>query len=73
MTVKFTFYLKNGRVFDTVEVLTKEQLNSIINTVNLAMQEDLSARILFSSSVVRVSECAVVEWEELDEPETEKS
>lgn len=73
MTIKFTFYLKSGKVFDSVAVLTADEFSSIINTVKTAMTQNLAGSVSLGTSLVRLSECAVVDWEELDEPKTEKS
>ena len=73
MTIKFTFYLKSGKVFDSVAVLTADAFSSIINTVKTAMTQNLAGSVSLGTSLVRLSECAVVDWEELDEPKTEES
>ena len=73
MTIKFTFYLKSGKVFDSIVVLTADEFSSIINTVKTAMTQNLAGSISLGTSLVRLSECAVVDWEELDEPKTEES
>lgn len=73
MTIKFTFYLKSGKVFDSIVVLTVDEFSSIINTVKTAMTQNLAGSISLGTSLVRLSECAVVDWEELDEPKTEES
>ena len=73
MTIKFTFYLKSGKVFDSVVVLTADEFSSIINTVKTAMTQNLAGSVSLGTSLVRSSECAVVDWEELDEPKTEES
>ena len=73
MTIKFTFYLKSGKVFDSVVVLTADEFSSIVNTVKTAMTQNLAGSISLGTSLVRLSECAVVDWEELDEPKTEES
>lgn len=73
MTIKFTFYLKSGKVFDSVVVLTVDEFSSIINTVNVAMTQNIAGSVSLGTSIIRLSECAVVDWEELDEPKTEKS
>lgn len=73
MTIKFTFYLKSGKVFDSIVVLTVEEFSSIVNTVKTAMTQNLAGSISLGTSLVRLSECAVVDWEVLDEQETEKS
>lgn len=70
MTIKFTFYLKSGKVFDSIVVLTAEEFSSIINAVNTAMTQNLAGSVSLGTSIVRLSECAVVDWEELDEPKT---
>lgn len=73
MTIKFTFYLKSGKVFDSVVVLTVEEFSSIVNTVKTAMTQNLAGSISLGTSLVRLSECDVVDWEVLDEQETEES
>lgn len=73
MTIKFTFYLKSGKVFDSIVVLTVEEFSSIVNTVKTAMTQNLAGSVSLGTSLVRLSECAVVDWEVLDEQETEKS
>lgn len=73
MTIKFTFYLKSGKVFDSIVVLTVEEFSSIVNTVKTAMTQNLAGSISLGTSLVRLSECDVVDWEVLDEQETEES
>ena len=73
MTIKFTFYLKSGKVFDSIVGLTEKQFMSIINTVKTAMTQNLAGSVSLGTSLVRLSECAVVDWEELYEPKTEES
>lgn len=73
MPIKFTFYLKSGKVFDSIVVLTADEFSSIVNTVKTAMTQNLAGSISLGTSLVRLSECAVVDWEELDEPKTEES
>lgn len=66
MRLKFTFYLKSGKVFDTiVEDLTAEQFNVIIRTVKTSFKEGVSACLTLNYCVVNLSECAVVDWEVL--------
>ena len=73
MTIKFTFYLKSGKMFDSIVVLTVNQFSSIINTVKTSFREGVNAYITLDYCIVRLSECAVIDWEVLDEQETEKS
>ena len=73
MTIKFTFYLKSGKVFDSIVVLTVDEFRSIINTVKTAMTQNIAGSVSLGTSIIRLSECAVVDWEELDEPKTEES
>ena len=72
MTIKFTFYLKSGKVFDSIVVLTADKFSSMINTVKTAMTQNLAGSISLGTSLVRLSECDVVDWEVLDEQETEE-
>ena len=61
MTIKFTFYLKSGKVFDSVVVLTADVFSSIINTVNVAMTQNIAGSVSLGTSIIRLSECAVVD------------
>ena len=73
MKVKFTFILKSGKMYDCIVDLTENQFSSIINTVNTSFREGVNAYITLGYCIVRLSECAVVDWEVLDEQETKKS
>lgn len=73
MTIKFTFILKSGKVFDCVVDLTEKQFSDTMNTIKLSFKEGLDAYVALNYCVVRLSECAVVDWEVLNEQKTEKS
>lgn len=73
MKVKFTFILKSGKMYDCIVDLTDNQFSSIINTVKTSFREGLDAYITLDYCIVRLSECAVIDWEVLDEQETKKS
>ena len=71
--IKFTFHLKNGKVFETYQSLTGTQFKNAAEGIRLSMRDDKSGEIHFYDCMIRLSECAVVEWEVLDEQEAEKS
>ena len=73
MKVKFTFILKSGKMYDCIVDLTDNQFSSIINTVKTSFREGVNACITLDYCIVRLSECAVIYLEVLDEQETEKS
>ena len=73
MKVKFTFILKCGKMYDCIVDLTENQFSSIINTVKTSFREGVNAQIILNYCIVRLSECAVIDWEVLDEQETKKS
>ena len=73
MKVKFTFILKSGKMYDCIADLTENQFSSIINTVKTSFREGVNAQIILNYCIVRLSECAVIDWEVLDEQETKKS
>ena len=63
--VKFVFHLKSGKTFECIEELTAEQILKAVETVKVSMREGIDAMLCFEDCCVRLSECAVVEWEEL--------
>ena len=67
MKVKFTFILKSGKMYDCIVGLTENQFSSIINTVKTSFREGVNAQITLNCCIVRLSECAVIDWEVLDE------
>ena len=71
MKVKFTFILKSGKMYDCIVDLTENQFSSIINTVKTSFREGVNAYIILDYCIVRLSECAVTDWEVLNEQETE--
>ena len=73
MKVKFTFILKSGKMYNCIVDLTENQFSSIINTVKTSFREGVNAQITLDYCIVRLSECAVIDWEVFDEQETEKS
>ena len=73
MKVKFTFILKSGKMYDCIVDLTENQFSSIINTVKTSFREGVNAYIILDYCIVRLSECAVIDWEVFNEQETEKS
>ena len=71
--VKFVFHLKSGKTFECIEELTTEQFMKTVNVVKTSMREGVDAMLCFEDCCVRLAECAVVEWEVLDEQTTEES
>lgn len=67
MKIKFIFHLKNGKVFECFEELDPEKFVKVVNTVQTSMKEGCNGMLCFEDCCVRLSECAVVEWEVLDE------
>ena len=64
--VKFKFHLKNGKVFECIEEVTKEQFVKVVGICKTAMQEGVDGMLTFPDCVVRLSEVAVMEWEEIE-------
>ena len=64
--VKFIFYLKSGKTFECIEELTEELFKDMALAIKTSMTEDVSGSLFFSSCCVRLSECAVVDWEVLN-------
>lgn len=71
--VKFIFHLKSGKTFECIEELTAEQFNKVVNIVKSSMKDGIDGMICFSDCCVRLSECAVAEWEVLNESKAEES
>lgn len=63
--VKFTFHLKNGNIFSCIEEVDNDMFEKFVTTVSASMKEDISAMVIFSDCCIRLSDCSVVEWEEL--------
>lgn len=73
MSIKWTFYLKSGKVFDTVCVMTQEAFLQIVNTIANTFKNGGSGYLTLDTCVIAIGECAVVDWEVLDEQKTEES
>ena len=71
--VKFRFHLKSGKTFECIEELTTEQFLKSVDIVKISMREGVDGMLQFEDCCVRLAECAVVEWEVLDESKAEKS
>lgn len=65
--IKFTFYLKSGKTFECIEELSVEQFLKSVEVCKVSMREGADAMLQFEDCCVRLSECAVVEWEVLNE------
>ena len=65
--VKFKFLLKSGKNFECIEELEAEQFVSMIDVIKTSMRDDNSGFLCFEDCCVRLSECAVIEWEVIDE------
>lgn len=72
-TIKFKFHLVNGKVFECFEELSENQFRQIVDTCKTSMREGVDGVLSFTDCALRLSEVAVVEWEVLNEQETEKS
>ena len=64
--VKFIFHLKNGKTFECIEELNTEQFLKTASVIKTAMRDGVNGMICFDDCCVRLSECAVVEWEVLE-------
>ena len=71
-TVKFRFHLKSGKYFDSINSMSEEQYINAVALCKRGMNEGRGSLVL-DDCCVQLSECAVVEWEVLDEQETEES
>lgn len=66
MTVKFVFHLKSGKTFECIEEeLSQEDFASLVNVAIASMKDGVSGVLVLTGCCVRLSECAVVEWEVL--------
>lgn len=70
--VKFTFHLKSGKTFECFEELSAKEFLKAVEVVNVSMRDGREAVLRFEDCCIRLSECAVVEWEEINEQKTEK-
>lgn len=70
--VKFVFHLKSGKTFLCIEELSAEQFVKSVDTCKTAMREGVDGMLCFEDCCVRLSECAVVEWEVFNEQEETK-
>ena len=66
MNIKFKFYLKSGKVFECIEELSAEQFKQIVDTCHITFRDNNSGVLRFEDCCVRLSECAVIEWEVLE-------
>lgn len=69
MTVKakFVFHLKSGKTFECVEELDEGKFLQVVDTIKTSMRDGAEGVVFFIDCCVRLSECAVVEWEVFDE------
>ena len=65
LKVKFIFYLKSGKVFDTVVEMTQEEFLSIVDIIKESFSKEGKGYICLVTCLVNLNECAVVDWEEL--------
>lgn len=72
MLIKFKFYLRSGKEFECIEEIDASTFVRTISVIKQSMREGIDGMLCFNDCCVRLAECAVVEWEELNEPETEK-
>ena len=63
--IKFTFHLNSGKVFECVEELSDKIFIQMVETIRTTFREGLSGVLTFEDCCVRLSECAVVDWEVL--------
>ena len=63
--VKFRFHLKSGKTFECLEELSSAEFLKTVAVVKTSMREGVDAMLCFEDCCVRLSECAVVEWEVL--------
>lgn len=70
VNVKYVFHLKSGKTFECIEKLTPAELLKAIDIIKTSMREGVDGMILFEDCCVRLSDCAVVEWEVLDEEQS---
>ena len=73
VTIKFVFHLKSGNTFECIEDLNEVVFLQMVGTVKESFKEGVEGVLMFSDCCVRLSECAVVEWEVLSESQEEES
>ena len=67
MKVKFSFILKNGRDVEVIVDDEKEKLEKVVDVISTAFTNNLEAVARLNTTLVRISDCSVAEWEILDE------
>ena len=69
--IKFKFILKSGAKFECTEELKAEQFLKVVETVKNCMRDGIEGIVRFDDCCVRLSDCSVVEWEEIGAKENE--
>ena len=64
--VKFTFILSSGARFENIVELTDEQYTTLIRTIKTAFRQGIDGEVTLNNCVVKLGECAVVDWEVLE-------
>lgn len=67
MTVKFSFILKNGRDVVVTTEDKEENINEVLNVISTAFLNNLESVAKIDSTLVRISDCSVAEWEIINE------
>ena len=64
--VKFVFHLKSGKTFECIEELSAVQFLKVVDSIKTSMREGVNGVLIFENCGVRLSECAAIEWEQLE-------
>ena len=63
--VRFTFILKSGAKFENIVEVNNDSFVKVINTIKTSFREGIEGEVTLNDCVIRLSECAVVDWEEI--------
>lgn len=64
--VKFIFYLKSGKTFETITTTDRDELLIITSFIKKCLSEDTPGSVKLGDCVVRLSDVSVADWEELE-------
>ena len=73
-TVKFNFILKSGKEFSAIAYNRPvEETNALIEVVKQTFQNGTGGFMWVENSLIRLDDCSVIDWEQLDLKEVEDS
>lgn len=64
--IKFKFILKSGKTFECIEEISGDEFMKMVGVIGTSMREGVDGVVTFADCCVRLSECAVVEWEAME-------